>query len=56
MDCSKLIAARIARPDKSVRQLEGLFKVRRKLPPVYAIPTTAGTGSETTAPPLHLTQ
>ena len=44
MDCGKLIAARIARPDKSVRQLEGLFKVRRKLPPVYAIPTIAGTG------------
>jgi alcohol dehydrogenase len=48
MDCGKLVAARIARPDKTTVQIKGLFKIRRQLPPVYAIPTTAGTGSETT--------
>ncbi|MER2046962.1 MAG: iron-containing alcohol dehydrogenase [Solibacillus sp.] len=48
MDCAKAVAARIARPDKSLFDLKGLFKVRKEMPPFFAIPTTAGTGSEGT--------
>lgn len=48
MDCAKAAGARIARPKRTVEQLGGTFKVFKKLPPLYAIPTTAGTGSETT--------
>lgn len=48
MDCAKAIGARIARPNKTIHQLKGLFKVLKKIPTIYAIPTTAGTGSETT--------
>lgn len=48
MDAAKAAASIIARPEKNLKQLGGLLKVGRKLPPFIAVPTTAGTGSETT--------
>ena len=48
MDAAKAAAARVVRPDRTVGSMAGLLKVGRKLPPFIAVPTTAGTGSETT--------
>lgn len=48
MDCAKGVGAMIANPKKTMAQMRGLIKVNKKIPPFFAIPTTAGTGSETT--------
>ena len=48
MDCAKAVGACIVKPKQSLKKMKGILKVHKKLPLLMAVPTTAGTGSETT--------
>ena len=48
MDCAKAAGAVIAHPNWPMKRIKGNLKLRHKLPLLIAVPTTAGTGSETT--------
>ncbi len=48
MDASKAIAVSVANPGKKLRELAGYLKGLRTPVKIYAVPTTAGTGSEVT--------
>jgi len=48
IDTAKLIGARLASPNIPLHKMRGLLKVKHSTPFFLAVPTTAGTGSETT--------
>ena len=48
IDCAKAVGARIAKPKQKIEDMAGILRIFKKIPLLFAIPTTAGTGTETT--------
>lgn len=48
IDCAKAIGARVAKPKQSIQKMSGILRILKRIPLLFAIPTTAGTGTETT--------
>ena len=48
IDLAKAVGVLVAYPDKDIGHFEGVLKIHRRIPVLFAMPTTAGTGSETT--------
>ena len=48
IDASKALGCKCLKPEKSLAYFKGVLKVKKDIPYFIAVPTTAGTGSETT--------
>lgn len=48
IDCAKVVAARATNNNLQIKDLRGFNKVKKAIPPLFAVPTTAGSGSEVT--------
>ena len=48
MDCAKGCGAQVANPNRTLASMKGLLNVKKDIPTLFAVPTTAGTGSEVT--------
>jgi alcohol dehydrogenase class IV len=47
IDCAKIALGLAAKPGKTVKDLGKFFSIKGDVPPFFAVPTTAGTGTET---------